>query len=148
MDTTFIKMSEKAKEIQALKPNREECGEDEENYLSYFYLPREEKVAILKWDNDESHPIVGGYHDDDEGSIWLPTQAQLQKMTGIPVSEYLTALACFAFSDLHIEGSKCELRFYNQYALQFTSEEQLRLAFLYKEKYNKVWNGEDWEAKV
>ncbi len=63
--------------------------------------------------------------------IWLPTQSQLQEMIikhGHHNSGILFGL----------------MQFSDKYSYNDKSMEQLWLAFVMKEKYNKVWNGEDW----
>lgn len=68
-------------------------------------------------------------------SIPLFRQDQLQEMTG-----YAIAANAFAIADFLRKDGKWlreDLDYIN-------SMEQLWLAFVMKEKYNKVWNGEDW----
>lgn len=65
--------------------------------------------------------------------IWLPTQAQLQKVLGS------------SFPPLGILSRLNHVYEQNKdYWTGFESFEQLWLAFVMKEKYNKTWNGEDW----
>jgi len=76
--------------------------------------------------------------NDKYKEIWLPRQDQLQEMVA-PKEDVQHLL----------------LHFYNRVGalfnekdkpwLQFKSFEQLWLAFVMKEKYNKIWNGKDWE---
>ena len=72
---------------------------------------------------------------DDMGNdyvVWLPTQEQLQEMIDWNIYQ-LTA----RFGEMvHYEAGN-DKNF-------FTSMEQLWLAFVMKEKYNKVWDGENW----
>jgi len=65
--------------------------------------------------------------------IWLPRQDQLQKMVN---ENNLTALLQDFISWL---SKQCNLPMHN------TSMEQLWLAFVMKEKYNKTWDGKEWE---
>ena len=98
----YIKMCEKAEEIQKLQPkgiwhlhydpgHEKDYKLDDKDYLyiSFYYLPEEECIAILKWDNDEDRPIIGGYGDNDEGAIWLPTQEQLQEIILKDLSKHI-----------------------------------------------------------
>ena len=62
--------------------------------------------------------------------IYLPRQDQLQEILG-----YIT-----------ITGMLNQVWAYNRQN-NFISMEQLLLALVMKEKYNKVWNGKDWEKK-
>ena len=124
MDTseTYIKMCEKAEEIQ---------GQRKDNQSHQFFCCR----------------ICGEIASEDTGSywvdcdctrtntelIWLPSQDQLQEMVKEEYGYdwYLAWLFGAWCSDL---GEDRETK----------SMEQLWLAFVVKEKYNKVWNGEDW----
>lgn len=63
------------------------------------------------------------YYNDTKKTVWLPTQDRLQEMLE---ERYARA----------IENQN--------YWMSFTSREQLWLAFVMKEKYGKIWNGEDW----
>ena len=88
--------------------------------------------------------MVFAYVDDgvsfafDDPYIWLPFQDQLQKMMGCDYNDWLPDFLGFVF-DFH-EG-----RFlFEDYPKQFTSMEQLWLAFVMKEKYGKVWDGATW----
>ena len=65
--------------------------------------------------------------------IFLPRQDQLQKMVN---ENNLTALLQDFISWL---SKQCNLPMHN------TSMEQLWLAFVMKEKYNKTWDGKEWE---
>ena len=87
---------------------------------------------------------------DDNGQWWadyegwfipLYRQDQLQEMRPNKIS--------LAYADLH-----CAVRggFYDGYidkdgfgyGTPYETDEQLWLAFIMKEKYNKTWNGNDW----
>ena len=64
--------------------------------------------------------------------IWLPTQEQLQEM--IKTDPWHNLLADFFFWHLYVDVFKID------------SYNELWLAFVMKEKYNKIWTGEKWEA--
>ena len=99
----------------------------------------------------------GGGIENYKDAIWLPTQSQLQEMVGQSNIEYL--LLDFhkfvAPDDYCLHGDR-EVGFYhqgyceictdqrNEVHRQFTSMEQLWLAFVMKEKFGKVWTGEKW----
>lgn len=109
MDTseTYIKMCEKAKEIQAL----------------------ERTVS----DNIMSH------YTHDGKSTWLPRQDQLQEMVSVPIGTFNDNFWTI-LEDLRDWGHN-----YAEFQQWIPlSMEQLWLAFVMNEKYNKVWNGEDW----
>jgi len=80
--------------------------------------------------------------------IRLPHQDQLQKLVEYPsVFDALSKFVRTIFSELETTGEgnhQLEMQgIYSQY-INFTSREQLELAFVMKEKYGKVWNGEKW----
>ena len=136
MDTSeqYVKMCT-VEEIQALQPTPGDRDENDVKYTSFYFLPKENKVAVLKWDNDEDHPIIGDYNDSEKGAIWLPRQDQLQEMFGT--------------------FQECCQRLFLEFGLlthmydvadhpKFTSLEQLWLAFVIQKKFDKVWTGEEW----
>ncbi len=67
---------------------------------------------------------------------WLPRQDQLQEMVWRENAQHTLLDFYNGAGGLFNEGQK--------YWLQFISMEQLWLAFVMKEKYNKVWNGKEW----
>ena len=89
---------------------------------------------------------VWGYYECKKG-IWLPRQDQLQEMMKENNIE-----------KLHMKFNSFLYQEYNKLRLMkgqstcsditpfiiFTTMEQLWLAFVMKEKYNKIWNGKDW----
>ena len=90
---------------------------------------------IQKLDKDEDnnfyeyspYPNCHGHHMP----VWLPRQDQLQEMV-VKEEEVPNKLSYrFALWTL-FSGNK------------FTSMEQLWLAFVMKEKFNKIWGGEKW----
>ena len=83
--------------------------------------------------------------------VWLPRQDQLQEMLNEAIlARYIkvTAISTSMFYNrikalqLWIKLS-CEKNHYADKLLGFSGE-QLWLAFVMYEKYNKIWNGEDW----
>ena len=70
--------------------------------------------------------------------IRLFHQDQLQEM----VSQHNLWLKTLAFEFFLRKEGKYDI---NGYPYQFTSLEQLWLAFVMKEKYNKIWTGQEWE---
>ena len=130
MDSTreFIEMS-KDKEFQHLALKNLEDGE-----------------FIMWWDNRHKEirkQIVNKNRGDlldfesfKEDFIFLLSQDQMQKIlrvTNIPIF-----LESFTFE-------VCEVN--SLYYNVFYSMEQTLLAFLLKEKYNKIWNGKEWIIK-
>jgi len=145
MDTseTYIKMCEKAEEIQPCLDNPDGVGGTWVSaYILYHTAPM-----------NQSHDKDGYYHVIDEigrrrceargneddyikssRAIWLPRQDQLQEMIGGTWSGQLFKLdkwiaACPKYK--HIE-----------------SMEHLWLAFVMSERYGKVWSGVEWVKKT
>jgi len=124
MDTSeqYIKMCEKAVEIQGLRT----VGKHYKLGDYYFW----EDHINLAYGNGETVGIEYRYADE----TWLPRQDQLQEMiidkfknTGFSAIESLV------------------FKFYKSFEADTEmSMEQLWLAFVMKEKYNKSWNGEGW----
>ena len=80
--------------------------------------------------------------------FWLPRQDQLQEMVGVQdARELLLSFHRFTHpaDGMSIRQEDFEdVKARTKYRSLFTSMEQLWLAFVMKEKYNKVWNGGDW----
>lgn len=165
MDTStkYVNICQKAKEIQAMRTRPEPFDNEDAEYTSFFWLPKASKVVILKWDNDESHPILGSYGDSEDGAVWLPRQDQLQAMVAKETPHLLAlyfSVFCRPMANKRAHGTiainddgepytAVTYETLNQaemdYPLQFTSMEQLWLAFVMKEKYGKRWvNDEEW----
>jgi hypothetical protein len=116
MDTTkeYIEMCRQATEIQTL------CHQKDYNYLFYNFSDNEVSGVICV----QGKPVT-------TNPTWLPRQDQLQEIYS---KDLYSLLHDF---DRWIEWG-------NQDSMQCDSMEQLWLAFVMKEKYNKVWNGTDW----
>ena len=134
MDTTKknILMCEKAEEIQKIwKPRVGDLA-----WRGTKYLPTKDACGYL---TDVDVFDTQGYKA--RGSVWLPRQDQLQEMVNEGSVEFLTRrFNKFALDECHIMSGSCHL---NGFAV-FETLEQLWLAFVMKEKYNKIWNGTDW----
>ena len=129
MDTTktHIKMCKKAVEIQKLEPCKTKVFE-EGNW--YYY---QGKVCIQE------------YEDVMDNAIWLPRQDQLQEIA-IFERDRLGGRQTSAFELLDAFHIFCCVKttgMFHEEEFQL-SMEQLWLAFVMKEKYGKLWNGEDW----
>ena len=129
MDTseTYIKMCEKAEEIQR--------GHKPELYdLRAVWIPKQQRTP------PDGTAMLGEYkvYEIDEFGIWLPRQDQLQEMVdwkGFDISIDWHSLPCkfyWAKDPLETQGVNGD------------SMEQLWLAFVMKEKYNKVWANNEW----
>ena len=115
---TYIKMAD-CEEIQ--KEHRYLEGND-------YHLPRE-------WRGEEFW-----IRDHPKRTIWLPRQDQLQEMSNTKPSGIL--LSNF-YNWYHTQQKKATLVVSDKLAFSM-SMEQLWLAFVMKEKYNKIWENESW----
>jgi hypothetical protein len=160
MDTseTYIKMCEKATEIQKLAFRIGGRFEDYPNedilidFTGSFYFANNATLQTTKspeWDG---------------ALIWLPRQDQLQEMVGLNqhnVDYMFPKLSGFHFRNMYeaIEnknladdkGDKLindnQRKMARHFRHLFTSMEQLWLAFVMSEKFGKIWNGEEWVAQ-
>ncbi len=140
MDKTklYIKQCEKATEIQKFR--REDPTDFRDgDFVYYAKFIDEDKEDTgrqkLLWT-----PIIevycrAHYFDPLDNILWwwLPRQDQLQTMVG----DYDYCLSL-------IHNFQCPEYNFPYVLPTVTSMEQLWLAFLYAEKFNKVWNGTDW----
>ena len=69
--------------------------------------------------------------------IWLPTQEQLQEMVD---RDWYKVFCKFLLWHWNSEPNAKE------FASMFNSMNEVWLAFVMKEKYNKIWTGEKWET--
>ncbi len=173
MDTskTYIKMCEKAEEIQELKrcprstiPHRDETKVMPGDVFyckgsmsgDYYVGPDfsegdifvSGEVSCVHMDYPDAHirKDESRYSYDDAPLIWLPRQDQLQEMViNNPFKGLLNMH--FFFADFFYDETMEEVGCGSQpiEPQKFTSMEQLWLAFVMKEKYNKAWNGKEWE---
>ena len=119
MDTseTYIKMCEKAVEIQKVAPKFRPCrGPD------YWYYP---------------------LNRDVERPIWLPCQDQLQEMVGGYQPQIFRTFVEFVIGSRYLETWGDHLGPWDNHQ----SFEQLWLAFVMEEKYGKIWTGSDWQLQ-
>ena len=127
MDTseTYIKMCEKAEEIQESKWSKRFPS-----HLVGTYWQTTKK-QLIDLDGDFLAEIKDTDNISETRYVWLPRQDQLQDMiTDRPMSGLLLDFRDSALAFLWGDG--------------LDSMEQLWVAFVMKEKYNKVWNGEGW----
>ena len=107
----------------------------------------QKKVPILDFTPRYTDGVVYSgnnvYWAGENNTVWLPRQDQLQEMA-LPTLKYQdTEHLLRAFN----EWDKSEIG-YEPFSRYFTSMEQLWLAFVMKEKYNKMWDGDKWERKL
>ena len=76
-------------------------------------------------------------------SIWLPQQDQLQKMLNQPIGKIICTFGLWYSAMLEVATlSLNDILFFK------TSMEQLWLAFVMREKYNKTWVDNKWAKMV
>ena len=139
MDKTkeYILMCEKAVEIQKSYKNKIDMdGNIDKEWNVGDVLFRYGEVEVSSNEGEYGLP------DRQDGEVWLPRQDQLQEI-------WRQAVGCS-------EGKSATFRFVTEiagwlsnrlYPSKFTSMEQLWLAFVMKEKYNKIWTDKDWIQK-
>lgn len=129
MDTSkeYILMCEKAVEIQELW--KKQAGD------------------IFAQGYPRGNTLIVGFHctfsEVDEhypDRVWLPRQDQLQEMVENNISDFLE----FCFAPNSCCGCSRTVSTFIKIKFKNLSMEQLWLAFVMKEKFNKVWNGTDW----
>jgi len=136
MDTSkeYIKMCNKAVEIQPLF----KCLGDIVSWdngrvflVVKCYPDSVNGIRIKEWENDEEIDLASN------ATVFLPRQDQLQEIIEKDLHEKIYELLSMfnGFVDEYCRTPECN----------FTSWEQLWLAFVMKEKYNKTWNGEEWK---
>ena len=122
MDTTkqYLLMCEKANEIQVLRPT--ESNGDWCNWMG------------------DTKCINVGIVILHKNIIWLPRQDQLQEMIINPLlSNGLINQIKDKLNNFKIE---------KEVQGKIISMEQYLLLIVMKEKYNKVWNGTDWQKEI
>ena len=159
MDTTpeYIKMCEKAKEIQetwkptggdfylhnyrgttGFSPETEKViWPDDDKFVKIeilCYQPEDVKDFWVCTNGDLSH-VISAQDLFKHHCVWLPRQDQLQEMLHCSIGEGMNRLWAY-FHEWFCKIGAVE---YSK-----SSWEQLWLAFVMKEKYGKVWNGEGW----
>ena len=123
-------MLEKAEKIQKLRGNT--LWVDGDFYTDTILMGRASFSVVQTEYADEPYEMYK--------PIWLPRQDQLQKMVRSKFANNLDMLMAFyAFVT--------EDKPFGFDAIFNAPMEQLWLAFVMKEKYNKVWNGEKWIKK-
>jgi len=114
----YINMCEKAREIQKLL--QYDAG-------NFFYCPEDEECIVFP-------PTMYSWTNKDY--LWLPRQDQLQGKLGDNIIAW-----CSLFFEWIVES----LEPIGIYASdEFDSMEQLWLAFVMLELYNKKWDGTKW----
>jgi len=95
---------------------------------------------------DSQKEIYRGF--STASSTWLPQQAQIQKMLGLDLPRELFRFIGKICKWILNDGSEWVLPDkIDEYYQQFTSMEQLWLAFYMHEKHQEIWDGEKWVKK-
>ncbi len=137
MDTseTYIKMCD--------------CEEIQEQWKTIPYqVPERNPLDTFKYNQTDQ---LGNFiYTTPQGNIWLPRQDQLQEMVNdLPESPKHIINRLYDFADFVHKKPYLPRRFKDiekdEACHFFASMEQLWLAFVIKEKYNKVWDGEKWK---
>lgn len=144
MDTseTYIKMCEKAEEIQELHKYklRKDSKKKYHNWEDgdYYYNGQRVDIAFNCDDDNYSKP-----YKDKESIIWLPRQDQLQEMIG-DYSDCSDIIECTGFDYSDSANSDSPDRVYSYLLYESKSFEMFWLKVVMHKKYNKTWDGEDW----
>ncbi len=162
MDTSkeYIKMCEKAEEIQKeWKPaygdlyvwSESSIRRKRPNKNNHFSIVRgwifgKKNIlsAITGLSNEQRH-----YKE----VIWLPRQDQLQKIAfdylkrNFPSWDSNDKIIGYNFDVSNLLCAFHNFTDLRELFKQSTSMEQLWLAFVMKEKYNKIWTGKEWEVR-
>ena len=168
-DPVYIKMCEKADEIrEAWKPQvGDVCAQSTRGLTGYKYESFDYYTYTLYSCTDMyDAPLIYLLYDaecpscdllmrgiefkESDRFIWLPTQSQLQEMAGLELQElvedfYQFAMCSWAAQEDDDVFCKFDRSLSFHYGdIEIASMEQLWLAFVMNEKYDKVWDGEDW----
>ena len=147
MDATnrYAMMCQKAFEIQNLWVPKQ-CdfiinNEDLEEGLS-FCRPAESIVQVVNmyYQEQDGEQYLQELEDLKEQALWLPRQDQLQKIIE-PDNSRVYSIMSKVTENRYYDYSKNAIVTAPEI---FYSMEQLWLAYIMKEKYNKVWNEEEW----
>lgn len=130
----YIKMCEKAEEIQKLwrKPFK--------NYIGDLFWKGKEYLMI----SEACSYVTEIMFEPEDDHIWLPTLEQLfgiAKETVIPDGY----IGCEPFTVNDAVYQSLYGRGIGNWGLDY---KEILLAFVMKEKYNKIWDGENWIWKI
>jgi len=105
------------------------------------YKPSDVQDIFVTSDGQNSH-ITSAKDIMKKENTWLPRQDQLQKIVD---KQYFT-IEWYNGVTLYLPFAATVCFDNPKHCKQFTSMEQLWLAFVMKEKYDKFWDGKDWKA--
>lgn len=151
--STYIKMCEKAVEIQRKWLLHDTEGDYAvptktiKNYHGFWDLEAGE-VCVVGNDGVYDLNIATPEDIEDTGAIWLPRQDQLQAMLTKERQNWDDVLFLFwKFCSFDNSGGigKRENLFNQPFVDSFGSMEQLWLAFVMKECFNRIWVQNEWQ---
>ena len=139
MDTseTYVKMADYPKIQERWEPAEGDCCVERAHSSIILHLLTDLRgygfITEHCWGDDEFL--------DEEQSVWLPYQHQLQEMLGF--CKFFTGNPTLQIGAVYHrtsgEGDPDGYYFFN-----FSSMEQLWLAFVMKELHGKTWDGSEW----
>ena len=131
-------MCEKAEEIQKLW-----------KYKMGDWFFQDTKVDILEQNFQDDYKgdewktrKVRIFGSGENKAIWLPTQEQLQ---GMVKGKIIHIWGTFNSLDMAVSSIDRNKRDSHKVCSKSKSMNELWLAFVMKEKYNKIWTGKDWQ---
>ena len=132
---TYIKMCERADEMQVL------------HYWKTGDFSSNSSVPIFcqRCINEYSGMIPDG---EAKGDVWLPRQDQLQEMVRKHEERLFLRFRRWWGSLVERDDKYPDFNSMSNEHLDYDSFEQLWLAFVMKENFNKVWDGSDWKAEA
>lgn len=141
---TYIRMCEKGEEIQKLfEPNKYDLHLWSGDLFHDWDRERFNYDGYVDFGGVKQHQFKGKIDGYLWHCIWLPTQKQLQKMIYAYCDyERINRISEFVGMDAFEYGWDAWCEFIND-----ASMEEIWLVFIMYKKYNKVWNGNDWQVK-
>lgn len=139
-DTLFIKMCEKADDLQRLK-NEDEDRYKRENYEdAYYVLPYDEIYY-------RSVGIPEPNLEQCKKSWWIPNQRQMQDMIAKGIEKYVDVMEKMTLDEKQEFVFVTLMDAINNWAKaheEFYTFDQMWLSYLMKYKFNKIWVNEEW----
>ena len=135
-----IKMCEQAEEIQKdWKPKAGDyvqLNKNKQIYLVSSVEKSKDKKKVVFYTNiingNDSWCYLEFFKDN---FVYLPTQEQLQEMSGIPWWRF----------DKRCDGVRCCLLEDPLNNIEIRTKEEAGICVVMEKKYNKIWTGEKWE---
>jgi len=122
MDTTYIKQCD--------------CPEVQEQHFAFMGFIKQALVMEQASLSPRIFEVMGDrYYNDGDKVVWLPHQEDLQAMVMHTFLEPRTPFILLEGFYYWASDTDCD---------QFTSMEQLLLAFVMESLYSKVWSNDAW----